>query len=237
MPKQLFQKGNKFGRLNKGKRKTEGHKRKISESKKGIHLTEETKRKISKILTGRKLTKEWKKKIGLANSGEKNYRWIKDRSLLKERQKEYCKKWYQDNKERLLKQSKKWYKNNKERKLKIAYRLRKKKRGLNPAFRFYLNITTAISVSLKGKKAGRHWEKLVGYTLKDLMKHLESQFDDKMSWDNYGAYWWLDHIKPRSLFQYNNSKDKEFKKCWALENLQPMEKIRNIKKGNKYAGY
>ena len=54
-----------------------------------------------------------------------------------------------------------------------------------------------------------------------------------MTWDNYGSYWWIDHIKPRSLFKYEKPEDKEFKECWALKNLQPMEKIANIKKGNK----
>jgi len=45
-----------------------------------------------------------------------------------------------------------------------------------------------IRHSLKGKKAGRRWEKLVGYTLEDLREHLESQFDNKMNWENYGGY-------------------------------------------------
>ncbi len=54
-----------------------------------------------------------------------------------------------------------------------------------------------------------------------------------MSWENYGSYWWLDHIKPRSSFNYESPDDKELKECWALENLQPLEKIANIRKGNK----
>ena len=29
-------------------------------------------------------------------------------------------------------------------------------------------------------------------------------------------------------------KDPEFKKCWALKNLQPLEKITNIKKSNHF---
>ena len=39
----------------------------------------------------------------------------------------------------------------------------------------------------------------------------------------------------KSVIFRTHSHDEEFKKCWALENLQPMEKIANIKKGNKYA--
>ena len=96
------------------------------------------------------------------------------------------------------------------------------------------NISSLISRSLKGKKAGRRWESLVGYTLEDLIIHLEKQFDNKMNWENYGGYWWIDHIKPRSLFKYKTAEDPEFKKCWALKNLQPMEKFTNIKKRNYY---
>jgi hypothetical protein len=104
----------------------------------------------------------------------------------------------------------------------------------NPKNQLDSNMRNLIWLAIKGEKAGRSWKKLVGYTIKDLMKHLERQFDDKMSWNNYGSYWWLDHIKPRSLFKYENAEDPEFRKCWALENLQPMEKIANIKKGNKF---
>jgi len=79
-----------------------------------------------------------------------------------------------------------------------------------------------------------HPEKLVGYTLENLTKHLEKQFDDKMSWDNYGSYWHIDHIKPKSLFNYTSEIDKEFKECWGLNNLQPLEAKANLIKHNKY---
>ena len=91
-----------------------------------------------------------------------------------------------------------------------------------------------MNYSLRGKKEGRRWESLVGYKLKDLIMHLEKQFDENMSQVNYGSYWWIDHIKPRSLFNYTIPEDKEFKECWSLGNLQPMEKIANIKKSNNY---
>ena len=92
-------------------------------------------------------------------------------------------------------------------------------------------MSSTISKVLKGKKAGRRWQDLIGYTIEDLIQHLEKQFDEKMNWDNYGRYWHIDHIRPKSLFKYETAEDPEFKKCWALENLQPMEKIANIKKG------
>jgi len=102
----------------------------------------------------------------------------------------------------------------------------------NPKHQINHAISSAILHSLKQKKMGRHWEDLVGYTIKDIMNCLESKFDEKMNWENYGSYWWIDHKKPVSKFNFNSYE--EFKECWALDNLQPMEKISNIKKGDTY---
>ena len=110
---------------------------------------------------------------------------------------------------------------------------RRERRKIDPKFRLDSNMSSIISTALKGKKAGRKWVELVGYTIEDLINHLEKQFDRNMSWNNYGSYWWLDHIKPRSSFNYKSGEDKEFRECWSLENLQPLEKIENIKKGCK----
>ena len=111
----------------------------------------------------------------------------------------------------------------------------KQLRKENPKIRLDQNMANLICRSLKGKKAGKRWEFLVDYTLKDLMEHLEGQFDAKMNWDNYGNYWHIDHIKPRSLFKYIFPEDKEFRGCWALKNLQPLERIANLRKSNTFS--
>jgi len=131
-------------------------------------------------------------------------------------------------------QKKKWRDTLKGKKAERKYRKKYYREKLmpNPKYRIDKSISTAVCISLNGKKAGRKWENLVGYTLEDLIIHLEKQFDNKMSWNNYGSYWWLDHIKARSLFNYISPEDKEFKECWGLKNLQPLEKIENIKKSN-----
>lgn len=96
-------------------------------------------------------------------------------------------------------------------------------------------MTKNIRVSLKGNKAGRKWEDLVGYTVRDLKKHLEKRFKDGLTWEKFlKEGYHIDHIKPKSLFKYENTEDKEFKECWSLENLQPLEAIENIKKGINY---
>ena len=94
-------------------------------------------------------------------------------------------------------------------------------------------MCSRIWEALKGRKASRRWEELVGYTVGDLMKHLENRFEPWMTWKNYGK-WHIDHIKPKSLFQYETAEDPEFRKCWSLENLQPLEMGANIRKFNHF---
>jgi len=72
----------------------------------------------------------------------------------------------------------------------------------------------------------------LAYTESQLRKHLEKQFVDGMTWENYGK-WHVDHIIPKSHFKYVSTDDPEFKKCWALDNLQPLDGIENMRKGDR----
>ena len=67
----------------------------------------------------------------------------------------------------------------------------------------------------------------------ELKEHLESLFDSNMSWENYGSYWEIDHIKPLSSFDITDISDEDFKIAWGLANLQPLEKTLNRQKSNK----
>lgn len=99
------------------------------------------------------------------------------------------------------------------------------------------NVSQAIRDSIRENKNGKHWEELVDFTLDELKEHLEKQFKEGMSWDNYGRYGWhIDHIKPVSSFNVNSYEDEEFKECWCLENLQPLWAEENLKKGSKWKG-
>lgn len=94
-------------------------------------------------------------------------------------------------------------------------------------------MSNRIRASLKKGKEGRGWEECVNYTLQDLINHLQLQFNLFMTWDNYGSYWHLDHIIPKSYFEYTSTTDQAFKDCWGLDNLQPLESYVNMMKSNK----
>jgi len=98
---------------------------------------------------------------------------------------------------------------------------------LDHNFRLRFNFSSLLRYHIK--KGGNKTFDIVGYTINQLKQHLEQQFDSKMNWDNYGSYWHIDHIKPASSFNQKN--DIEFKECWSLENLQPLEAKENMRKG------
>lgn len=80
------------------------------------------------------------------------------------------------------------------------------------------------------------WESLVGYTAADLMARLECRFQPGMSWNNYGE-WHIDHIVPITAFNFTTAEDFDFKRCWALNNLQPLWADDNVHKGAKISGH
>jgi hypothetical protein len=66
---------------------------------------------------------------------------------------------------------------------------------------------------------------IIGYRWIDLMRHIESQFEPHMTWDNWGE-WHIDHRIPITWFNYERTED--LKKCYALTNLMPRWKTTAI---------
>lgn len=118
-----------------------------------------------------------------------------------------------------------------------------KMRREDPVEHLKHKVGTAIRHYLQAngyKKLGSIWD-VLPYTPQQLKDHLESLWEPWMNWSNYGGAstdprktWWLDHIKPQSAFLYTSIHDPLFLECWALDNLQPLEKIANMVKGKKY---
>jgi len=110
-----------------------------------------------------------------------------------------------------------------------------------PEQKFRKLVSSSILKMLKKQKSKKESSilKHLGYSIKDLISHIESQFDERMNWDNHGVYnknkftWQLDHIKCHSDYPYTSMNDENFKIVWALENLRPLESIVNITEGPK----
>lgn len=169
---------------------------------------------------------------------------------------EYKKKYYQDNRDRLLKKQneynrankesiseyqkdhydneyqKEYYKNNKKRIRQNQNRYNMRRRANDPVYKLRKNCSCMIWQALKGKK-NQSMLDFLPYSMLELKAHLESKFDQNMSWDNYGTYWHIDHIMPQSSLPYTSMTDENFQKCWALDNLRPLEAAENIRKSNR----
>lgn len=117
----------------------------------------------------------------------------------------------------------------------------------NPIVKLNEIISSTIRkvVKLSNRKDSKL--KYLPYTVEKLKQHLEKQFEPWMNWDNHGNYnsilwndndpntwtWQIDHIIPRSTLPYTSMEDKNFQKCWALDNLRPLSAKQNITDGNR----
>lgn len=69
---------------------------------------------------------------------------------------------------------------------------------------------------------------LIGCPINVLIEWLEYNFDENMSWDNYGSYWHMDHIRPCNSFDMTNKKDRL--QCFNWKNIAPLEARENESK-------
>ena len=172
---------------------------------------------------------------GRRNTGgksEANKRYYKNN---KEEISEWYKNWANDNREYLRKLHSDWREENKEHVNKYKRDYERTRRAENPKYRLGIRTRTAVWQLLKerGVKKTNKTFSLLGYTIEELMTHLEKQFTEGMTWDNYGE-WHVDHIRPMTSFNFTSSDDPEFKECWDLSNLQPLWWNDNLSKGPRY---
>lgn len=119
-----------------------------------------------------------------------------------------------------------YYKKNPHKKSKRTKQDNKKRYENN---KISMNFSRRMRKTLNELKDSRSWEMLVGYTVFELKEHLEKLFKPGMSWDNYGL-WHIDHIIPITKFNITSIYCDDFKKCWSLNNLQPLWAKENLSK-------
>lgn len=208
--------------------------------------------------------KECLKEINIGNKDKRTEYNKQYWEKTKEQQKEKCKKWREDNKEHVKEKMKEWLENNKEYKKQkdSEYRIAnwdKKKQQCrewkrkdyqdmktNPArqeefikFKIHKNTGRRIREILGQSKSKRCID-YVGCSLETFKKHIECQFLEGMSWDNYGEdntgnkvnAWHIDHKIPCKAFNLSN--ETEVKACFNYRNLRPLWATDNIVKSATY---
>lgn len=127
---------------------------------------------------------------------------------------------------------KKWTQKNKDRLNSLERDRYHRYRKFDPKFKLKKTFSRGIRRSLRSPKDAA-LIKAVGYGIDDLRIHLERQFTGRMSWGNYGTLWHIDHIVPLRCFTFDDINDEEFKRAWALSNLRPLWKKKNLQKGGR----
>lgn len=174
-------------------------------------------------LENHELMLEKKRKYDIENREEVN-RKAKERY---HKNIEYARNYYKENKEEMLRKNKEWIKNNKERHRELCNKAMKLFAEKNPHVLSWRRLLYRTLYTFDIKKTGRTVE-LLGYSPDELKSHMESLFEDGMSWSNHGE-WHIDHIFPLSKF----NKETPICEVNSLSNLKPMWAIDNLRKGNR----
>lgn len=186
----------------------------------------------------RQNNKEKRKKYLKENKEKISKKGKEYRQKNKERLKKWNKEYYQKNKESIIKRSTEYREENKEKrkkyreenKEKINEQRReyyRKRRGTDALFKIKERIAGLIRKSIKrdGYTKKTNTYTILGCSYEDFKEHIESQFEDWMSWDNYGIYngkekcgWDFDHIVPVSSAQC----EEDVYKLNHYSNIQPL---------------
>lgn len=168
--------------------------------------------------------KYWSEHIDILRL-KNSYYWDNNKDRLYDKHKE----WVNNHKKSIYEYGKEYRKINKQ-KLQDYDRRKHHKYKNNINYRITKNMRRRVLAALKGHPKISTTMNLVGCNINTLKEHLEKQFTDNMSWNNYGD-WHIDHIIPCNSF--NLSIESEQKKCFNYTNLQPLWAIDNCKKGAK----
>ena len=91
------------------------------------------------------------------------------------------------------------------------------------------NYRIRIKYALEGREKFYSTKELLGCGHREFLEHLESEFIDGMSWENYGVNGWhIDHIEPCCSFDL--ASPEEQLKCFNYKNTQPIWGKDNLKK-------
>lgn len=160
------------------------------------------------------------------HNGRKHYEANKEQMRERDRaryqdRREYQKKWAMDNKDSI---------NKKRREYQKEWRATpegKMTKAIQNGLRRILMTTGAEKLNTSMES--------IGCTPQFLRDHIEKQFNKRMTWDNMGKVWHVDHIRPIASFKgcddaYVNKAANHY------SNLQPMMAEENMSKGDTWDG-
>lgn len=139
--------------------------------------------------------------------------------------------YYPKNRDRIAKRKKIF--NSKPSNKKKRNKRKRERYASDMLFRLSVNLRRSLSQTMSRASASKnaHTIEYSCCSVAFLYAHLEKQFTDGMTWENYGE-WHIDHRRPSASFNLNN--EDEIYMCQHYTNFQPMWARENIVKGNYY---
>lgn len=142
------------------------------------------------------------------------------------------KAYYIANREKLLELNRNWRDSNQSKESKNHYmRSYHHEKKNDPSYSLARNLRGRLYHAVKSESRASSTLVYLGCSIPELKVHLEDQFANGMSWDNYGE-WHIDHIRPLASFDLTS--EEELHKACHHSNLQPLWAIDNIMKGARY---
>jgi len=157
----------------------------------------------------------------------------------RDKQLEYNRNYYQERKEERLTVSRKWRQNNPHHHkqwrsnnnyFKKRYKQHKEKLEEDHLYAAKYKLRLAVHDTFKriGKNKSTTTLELLGCSWEEAKVHIESLWQEGMTWENHGRYGWhIDHIRPVSSFE-----DHELDEMNHISNLQPLWAEDNLSKSD-----
>jgi len=100
----------------------------------------------------------------------------------------------------------------------------RERRHFDPQYRMRKNIQVTTSQALR-RPDSLNEVKYVGCSNVELKQHIESQFSPEMSWNNYGTFWEIDHIK--GLREFDLLDPVQVEAAAHFINIRPLKRLEN----------
>lgn len=150
----------------------------------------------------------------------------------KNRISEYNKNYSVSNKDRINDNRKKRRDKNPEKYRKQKREYDKLKKSIDPQTKIACNLRSRTSLAISGKYKSGSAIRDLGCSLPELKIYIENQFQEGMSWENYGRDGWnIDHRIPLAKFDLTDRE--QFLKACNYTNLRPMWATDNFSKNDR----
>ena len=158
----------------------------------------------------------------------RNYYLVNKSSLLKKK-----KQYHEEHRDEKLIYKKQYYVKNRQKIIDLNLLYIKRRSKIDPLYKISRNIRSRLNSALKNNHKTGSAIRDLGCSIDFFKTHLENQFVQGMTWDNYGPKGWhIDHIRP--LCSYDLSNPEELKIACHYTNLRPLWWSENLSKGGYF---